>query len=164
MRDPPTLPSAVHANPDAQPPWYRHELTHASPAWPGNVTGDEQFTAGGGGTENASKFMCCASLHRLTGFPAPSQCHSVGVDPPGMGPHTSAGRAHSPPTHDHGASGAARCGQSELVVQPSVHPPTRSVLVSHAAGTMHSPALPASQYASAFTQTFTCGLPMPMHP
>ena len=55
MRPEPTEPSAVHMLPSGQPLGYRHESTHASPASPSVVTGDEQLTAGGLGMVNAAK-------------------------------------------------------------------------------------------------------------
>lgn len=61
-----TEPSALHRNPDGQPPPYRHESTHASPATPSVVTGDEQFTDGGLGMVKALKSMCCPSPHTFT--------------------------------------------------------------------------------------------------
>jgi hypothetical protein len=45
-----------------QPPLYRQESTQTSPAAPGVVICAAQLTAGGFGTVNAPKFMCCASL------------------------------------------------------------------------------------------------------
>ena len=75
MRPEPTEPSAVHMLPSGQPLGYRHESTHASPASPSVVTGDEQLTAGGLGMVNAAKSMCWPSPQTLTTWLAPLQAH-----------------------------------------------------------------------------------------
>jgi len=69
MRALPRLPTPVQVKPQGHPPCGRHESTHESLSMPDVVVGLEQLTAGGGGIENASKSMCCASLHRLTTAP-----------------------------------------------------------------------------------------------
>jgi hypothetical protein len=126
----------------------------------------EQLTAGGAGTVNWVKSMCCASLQTLTTVDDALHAYCAGVAPFGSGPKTSAGRRQMPPeSHVHGANGAARCGQSAAVLHVVVQLSTTRVAdESHAAAAMHAEVSLASHGASAFTHTFVDGVPTPMQP
>lgn len=113
-----------------------------------------QLTGGGLGTLPDARSMWKPSLQTLTTCACALHAYCAGCQPVSSGPKTSAGRRQMPPaSHVHGASPAARCGQSADVEHTSVQPPTTMVGdSSHAAGAMHPAAAPVAQGSSAFTQ------------